>query len=221
MQDTSAPDQRSQMIDFNRKTLVSILPWAYVACFVLSALLAQLTSDIEPWVDRSPIEYFTGGLLWMLSVLCLLLALSPSQSQRSLVFWLAGCVVLSILAIDEAMAGHEWVERHWYINDDYPKIVLWLLTLKILHTIYGKASPYLILKHIFVFGYIFHSLYILFEISDGEFYDVSEVLDKHQAKWGEELCELFFLSAYWLGFFLFYQKVTQPIAEREEAPTGP
>ena len=92
--------------------------------------------------DRSPIEYFTGGLLWMLSVLCLLLALSPQQGQRTLFFWIAGCVVLSILAIDEAMAGHEWVEKHWYINDDYPKIVLWILTLKVLYTIYGKASPW-------------------------------------------------------------------------------
>jgi hypothetical protein len=208
------------MIDFNRKTLVSILPWAFIACFVLSALLAQLTSDIGPWNDRSPIESFTGGLLWMLSVLCLLNALSPPQGKRSLIFWLAGCVVLSILAIDEAMQGHEWVEKHWYINDDYPKIVLWILTLKVLYTIYGKASPYLMLKYIFIFGYIFHSFYILFEISDGEFYDVSEVLDQYQAKWGEELSELFFLSAYWLGFFLFYQNVRQPIAERGEAPTG-
>jgi len=156
----------------------------------------------------------------MLSVLCLLLALSPQPGQRSLFFWLAGCVILSILAIDEAMAGHEWVERHWSINDDFPKIVLWVLTLKILRTIYSKVSPYLILKYIFAFGYVFQSLYILFEISDGEFYDVSKVLDIHQAKWGEELCELFFLSAYWLGFFLFYQNVTQPIAEREEAPKG-
>ena len=209
------------MIDFNRKTLVSILPWAFIACFVLSALFAQLTSDIGPWVDRSPIEYFTGGLLWMLSMLCLLNALSLPQGDRSLIFWLAGCVVLSILAIDEGMGGHEWVEKQWYINDDFLKIALWILTLKILYTIYGKASPYLILKYIFVFGYIFQSLYILFEISDGEFYDVSEILDKYQAKWGEELCELFFLSAYWLGFFLFYQNVTQPISEREEAPTGP
>ena len=154
----------------------------------------------------------------MLSVLCLLLALSPQQGQRSLFFWLAGCVVLSILAIDESMEGHEVLQEHWRIlNDDYLKIVLWIITLKVLYTIYGKASPYLTLKYVFVFGYIFHSFYILFEISDGEFYRASEILDAYQAKWGEELCELFFLSAYWLGFVLFYQNVTQPIAERGEA----
>ena len=143
------------MIDFNRKSLISALPWAFIACFVLSALFAQLTSDIKPWDERSPLEHFTGGLLWMLSLLCLLIALFPPQGNRSLIFWLAGCVVLSILAIDEGMGGHEWVEKYWYINDDFLKIELWILTLKILYTIYGKASPYLILKYIIVFGYIF------------------------------------------------------------------
>ena len=97
------------------------------------------------------------------------------------------------------MGGHEWVEKHSHVNDDFLKIVLWILTLRILYIVYSKASPNLILKHIFAFGYIFHSLYILFEISDGEFYNISQVLDVHQAKWGEEICELFFLSAYWLG----------------------
>ncbi len=208
------------MMDINRTKLASILPWAFIACFIFGAVFAQLSSDIAPWTEQAPIESFTRGLLWMLSVLCLLLALSPQQDQRSLFFWLAGCVVLSILAIDEAMEGHEWVERHWQINDDFPKIVLWILTLKILHTIYAKVGPYPMLKYIFGIGYAFHSLYILFEISDGEFYDVSEVLDQYQAKWGEEFSELFFLSAYWLGFVLVYQNVTQPITERQKAPEG-
>ena len=52
------------------------------------------------------------------------------------------------------MGGHECVEGHRNLNDDFPKIVLWILTWKILYTIYGKANPYLMLKYIFVFGVI-------------------------------------------------------------------
>ena len=44
---------------------------------------------------------------------------------------------------------------------------------------------------------------------------------------GEEICELFFLSAYWLGFFLVYQNVTQTLvyqnvtlAEHKDTPLG-
>jgi hypothetical protein len=171
------------MMDIDRAKLASILPWAFIAFFIFSAVFAQLTSDIGPWSEESPIESFTRGLLWMLSVLCLLLALSPQQGQRSLIFWLAGCVVLSLLAIDEAMSVHEWVERNWQINDDFPKIVLWILTLKILHIIYAKVGPYPMLKYIFAIGYAFHSLYISFEVSDGEFYDARAFSELTESFW--------------------------------------
>ena len=150
----------------------------------------------------------------MIGLLCLLIALLDSKIAGNPVFWLAGCVALSILAIDEAIGGHEWVERNQGLNDDYPKAVLWILTAFVLHKIYRKVRPDLRLKYVFAVGYAFHTFYLLFEISDGEFYDVSDALQPTQAKWGEEICELIFLSAYWLGFVFFYQSVTQSIADR-------
>jgi hypothetical protein len=205
---------------FNREKLISILPWAFTVCFILSATFSQLASDIEPWVDRAPIEYFTGGLLWMLSLLWLLLAFSPRQEKSFLSYWIPGCVALAILAIDEAMAGHEWVESNWQFNDDYPKIVLWLLTPKILSIAYNKIKPSAKIKYVLAVGYIFQSSYIFFEISDGEFYDISTILTKTQARWGEEFCELFFLSAYWLGYVLVYQKLMLPGRESRETRQG-
>ena len=192
-----------------RLKLDPILPLGFIACYVVSALLAQWSSDIPPWMEQAPIEYFTGGLLWMTSRLCLLLALHPQRGRVSPYFWLAGCVVLAVLAIDEAMAGHEWVEKNYSLNDDFPKILLWLATAKILHVIYLSAAPYTALKYIFIFGFLFQTSYLAFELSDGEFFAVPERFGQVTAKWGEELSELFFLSAYWLGFFLVYRKVAE------------
>jgi hypothetical protein len=118
-----------------------------------------------------------------------------------------------MLAIDEAMAGHEWVEANWRINDDYPKIVLLLATAWVLHTVYGYVGPDSEIKRLFGIGYIFQCLYIIFEISDGEFYDASAIIAVSSAKWGEELSELCFLAAYWLGFFRVHQRIVQPSPE--------
>ena len=192
-----------------RLKLAPILPFGFIACYVVSALLAQWSSDIPPWIEQAPIEYFTGGLLWMTSLLCLMIALHPQRGQGNVFFWLAGCAVLAVLAIDEGMGGHEWVERHHNINDDFPKIVLWLATAKILHVIYLSAAPYTALKYIFICGFLFQTSYLIFELSDGEFFAVPEQFGQVTAKWGEELSELFFLSAYWLGFFLVYRKVAE------------
>lgn len=156
----------------------------------------------------------------MLSLLWLQLAFSPHQKNLAPFYWLTGCVALAVLAIDEAMAGHEWVEANWRLNDDYPKIALWLLTPKILSIAYNKIKPFSTIRYVFIVGYIFHSLYIFFEVSDGEFYDISAILDKVQARWGEEFCELFFLSAYWLGYFLIYRKVILPTSEPGKTRQG-
>ncbi len=46
----------------------------FFASYIVSATVFQLRSETPPWVDSSPIEYFTGGLLWMSSLISLLMA---------------------------------------------------------------------------------------------------------------------------------------------------
>ncbi len=41
----------------------------------------QVLSHIPPWKEDSPIEDFTGGILWMLSLTCLLIACRYTSSR--------------------------------------------------------------------------------------------------------------------------------------------
>ncbi len=202
-------------LSFTENMRVSLaIPGAFIICFIIAAIYLQVTSPIPPWRDGTPLEYFTGGLLWMLGMFCMLNALHIARAGGISLFWLAGCVVLSLLAIDEAMRAHEWVEQNWYLNDDYFKIALWTVTPIILYIVYKKIQPSPFLKFIFICGYIIQTLYMFFEVSDGEFYIV-DFLHPIDAKWGEEICELFFLSAYWLGFCAFYQMSAKSRAEEQ------
>ena len=47
----------------------------YLACFIGCSVVFQLDPDAKPpSIDGSPIEYFTGTLLWVSSILSLVIA---------------------------------------------------------------------------------------------------------------------------------------------------
>ena len=146
-------------------------------------------------------EYFTVGLLWMLSLTCLLKVGMFGGSTRRMVLWTAMCVALALLAIDEALEFHEVMDET-VGDDDHFKVILWLLTgafLYVLHRLEGAprraAAPLIV-------GYLFHSLYILSEIGDGDYFHFPGV-SLTALKWGEESCELFFLAAYLVAFLIY------------------
>ena len=56
------------------------IPGAFIICFIIAAIYLQVTSPIPPWRDGTPLEYFTGGLLWMLGMFCMLNALHISRA---------------------------------------------------------------------------------------------------------------------------------------------
>lgn len=64
-------------------------------------------------------------------------------------------------------------------------------------------EPSLTARRAIFTGYLFHSLYILVELGDGEFFRIP-FLSIHLLKWSEEFFELFFLASYLLAFVLIH-----------------
>ena len=175
----------------------------FIACYLLVATIFQVLSHKPPWQDASPIEYFTGGILWMLSLTCLLIACHYTSSRSRLIFWLMSCAALSVLAIDEIFAFHERPEQQGLFNDDYFKVICWLATAFVFRLVFRMEEPSLTARRAIFTGYLFHSLYILVELGDGEFFRIP-FLSIRLLKWSEEFFELFFLASYLLAFVLIH-----------------
>ncbi len=64
-------------------------------------------------------------------------------------------------------------------------------------------EPSLTARRAIFTGYLFHSLYIVVELGDGEFFRIP-FLSIRLLKWSEEFFELFFLASYLLAFVLIH-----------------
>lgn len=190
------------------------LIFAFVTCFVGATLVMQARSSRPPWLDGSPIEYFTGSLLWMLSIICLLMAGRHGVGLLRRLFWIAGCATLAVLAIDEFFEFHEKLESNDIANDDWPKIFAWIATAGVLIAVMRlEGSSRLACWSLFV-GYVFHATYLVAEIGDGEFFHIP-FATRTGLKWTEELSELIFLSSYLIGFALTCMSAYGAAAESE------
>ncbi len=169
----------------------------YLVLLVSAAVVTQLASPIPPGNEGSPFEFFTTGLLWMLSLVSLFSALRAASSRREFVFWLAASAALAILAIDEAIAIHERSELSG-IDDDIVKVVMWVAVPFVLVYLVRMVRAPRLVRAAFAVGYVFHSLYIFVELGDGETFDLPFATEN--LKYAEELFELLFLSCYLYAF---------------------
>ena len=132
----------------------------YLACYVVTGLIAQLLSETPPWVDNSSLEYFTGSCLWMLSLVSLLFANFYTSIRWRLLLWLAASASLALLALDERFAFHEATQK-MIGDDDYIKVLLWIMAAAVLYLICRLESPSLKTIYALSLGYFVHGLYIL------------------------------------------------------------
>lgn len=139
----------------------------------------------------------------MLSLTCLLIACHYTSSRSRLIFWLMSCAALFVLAMDETFAFHERPQQLGLFDDDHFKVICWLATAFVFRLVFRMEDPSLTARRAIFTGYLFHSLYILVELGDGEFFRVPFV-SIHGLKWSEEFFELFFLASYLIGFILIY-----------------
>ncbi len=196
MKETKSPHEPTVDLRSRRLTLVThlVLNLGYVIC----AVIFQILSSVRPSSEAAPLEFFTRSLLWMLSLICLLIA-NRSRSWK-LLFWLMACVALAVLAIDERFEFHEQTGRRGWFDDDYFKIVSWAAAAVVLFVIFRMERPARFALGALILGYAFHTLYLLTELGDGEFFRLPA--PKRTIRWVEEICELLFLASYLVGFVL-------------------
>ncbi len=144
----------------------------------------------------------------MLSLLCMLNAFRHPDVRAKQSAWLVACAALSVLAMDEYFGAHEFVERTQDIDDDHFKVVLWLMTAGVLSFICLAERVFRRITYTLLTGYGFHSLYILVEVGDGDYFRLP-FASVHQLKYAEELFELLFLSLYWLGLVTLYLRTAE------------
>ncbi len=171
---------------------------AFIAVIIFIAVWFQILSGICPSNESGPLEFFTQGLLWMLSLTCLLTA--NRHRSWKLAFWLAGCAALAALAIDERFEFHEQTSRRGWFDDDWFKIVSWGCAAWVLYTIVRMERPSRFAIGAIIVGYVFHTVYIFVEMGDGEFFTLP--FERKSLRWVEEIAELFFLSTYLMAFLI-------------------
>lgn len=177
---------------------------AFLLFFLLCAVVFQAKSSIPPWKDRSPIEYFTSTLLWMLSLTSLLIAQQNQNAKGRTLFWLASCAALAILAMDEIFAYHEHTTG-LVGDDDYFKIVIFLMAGGVLYFLCRlEAAPLAVVRILFS-GYLVQLLWMLDDMGDGDFFRLPFPI--HVLWWAEEVLELFSMAIYLLGFQVLYASI--------------
>ena len=175
----------------------------YLVCFVGSSIVVQLDPDAKPpWVDGSPIEYFTGSLLWSSSILSLIISGTRSAARR--VIWLAISAGLAVLAIDEMFLLHEHL-ANIVGDDDHYKLVQWITTGFALWYLRKMENAPAETNWSFLIGYLIHTVYVAVDFGDGDYYTIGfasiEVLG-----WVEEYLELLALAAYFSGVLYLHTR---------------
>jgi hypothetical protein len=174
----------------------------FLACYALCAGFFQARSETPPWEDGSPIEYFTSGLLWMLSLIGLLIADTQPRWHWRFFFWLASSAAFAVLAMDEIFQFHEQTGRVAG-DDDHSQVIQWVGAGAVLSFIDRIERPTRRARWAIFVGFFFHSLYMLVEIGDGDYFRLP-VGRQPIMGWVEEFLELFALASYFVGFTLHY-----------------
>ena len=122
--------------------------------------------------------------------------------------WLAISAAAGALAIDEVFEFHENT-RKIVGDDDYIKMLFWFLTGIGSYILYQVERPARKIVLIFLTGYMIHTLYLIADLGDGEFFTLPLPMDV--LHWVEEILELLFLQTYLAGFLLHYTSITKNI----------
>jgi hypothetical protein len=171
----------------------------FFACYISAALVTQVYSGVYPTFDGSPLDYFTGGALWIMSAICLLNAMTRTSQFFNMAFWLAGSAALSVLAIDEFIGLHEATESV-FGDDDHIKVAMWAASPVALFLIHRALSAPRAIAWIFAVGWVLHSTYLMIDVGDGDYFSLPVALPTLQ--WAEDICELLFVSTYLFAFML-------------------
>ncbi len=184
----------------------------FFACYISAALVTQVYSGVYPTFDGSPLDYFTGGALWILSAICLLNGLARTENLKQVAFWLLGSAALSVLAIDEFIGLHEATES-LVGDDDHIKVLMWAATPFALFLIHKALNAPTKIGIIFIVGWLLHTTYLIIDVGDGDYFSLPFALTTLQ--WAEDIFELLFVSTYLFAFMLNTARIFQANASYE------
>jgi hypothetical protein len=174
----------------------------YFGCYILCGTYIQVHSDKPPWFDGSPLESFTGTLLWLSSFTSLLIADALRSNRWKSWLWLVISAGLAFVALDEIFVFHE--QTLYYVgDDDHVKVLQWLVAGGGVYFIHRVGVSSFKARISFVTGYILHTFYVTSDVGDGDYFRIP-FASITQLAWAEEYFELFSLTAYFLGFLFLY-----------------
>lgn len=173
--------------------------FCFIVCYISAGIVTQIYSGIHPTLDSSPLDYFTGGALWILSAICMMNGMARSENFLRMAFWLGGSVVLALLAIDEYIGMHE-TTQFVVGDDDHIKVLLWAISPFALWAICRALDAPKSIALIFALGWSLHSVYLATDLGDGDYFSLPFALSTLQ--WTEDICELMFVSTYLFAFML-------------------
>jgi hypothetical protein len=159
----------------DKVTAITSRPWLLLLGFLMSYAAAtvafQWISKIPPWVDGAPVEVMNGAMIWMTSMIALIMAYLTSSRPLASFVWLLGSAALGVVALDEFFGMHEHAAK--IRDDDDPKILMTLgagIALAILIRVQKiRGTPLLLLAA----GFVLHCLYLLSDLGDGDFFDIT------------------------------------------------
>jgi len=192
------------------RVLLSLLLFFYLV-FLISAILLQVRSGEPPSTSGAAIDKFTGSLFWVISIMSLFFAALHVDSKSRLFLWLLISAGAGALAIDEIFEFHEKT-RNIVGDDDYIKMLSLLIAAVGSYILYCVERPTKGVVIAFVTGLLFHSLYILVDIGDGDIFSLP--FSRNTLIWAEEIFETLSLQAYLAGFLLHLISNARSIDQR-------
>lgn len=151
-----------------QKVLLKVLALFYVV-YIISTILLQIRSELPPYKGGGPTDQMNGALIWMSSITALLIATVRAQSWPKFLLWLGVAAAGGAVAIDEVFEFHERT-RHTLGDDDYLKIGMLVAAFVGAFILYRVEQPSKIVVRAFVAGLVAHTLYILTDMGDGDYF---------------------------------------------------
>jgi hypothetical protein len=178
----------------------------YVGMIHVSALFFQLQSGLQPASGGTPMDFFASVLLWLLSITSLQVAFMRLEGSWKFWFWITCTIGLALVAMDEMMELHERTSN-LVGDDDYIKTLSWVITAVTLYALSRIELLPPLTKWALIYGFLFHSGWILVEVGDGDYFVLPFSLGA--LEWTEEFFELISLSGYFVGFFFLRDSIVK------------
>lgn len=194
---------------YQRIVSLSVIILGFFAAYLAATIVFQAISKIPPWVDGSPVDIMTGSMIWTCCIIALMMAILTHHQAWLSMIWLGGSAALGLVALDELFAMHEHAAK--IRDDDDPKIVMALIAGVGLYVLVKAQQVTGRPLYLLIAGFVVHCLYLLSDLGDGDFFDVT-LGNPDALRVIEECLEFTAMSFYLAAFVLILLQTLSPRA---------